>query len=304
MTHLVQTLGWNLWRILLTDSCVTAFNPLRRNHLQGVLKRVVQENKQMLDGHIAHEMILTMYFTSYELLIRQWQGTQAIASQYLIKDSAFLFWWGKICLHYYCTGASLFVWAGFHHTYSKWQKGKLILLYLYWIIDGILSPSTAVSFLPPPDCHALLSFPVSSWGDSAPFLGEYFHNMGFLWEIGYMKSDLPQWSAVGLYKKHWDSDSGEWNDGSWRFPVQLLQAIMGIFSRSTEKLLLNGTELNKGELAHPTNKARHYGCVLGGTIIAWRKSWFHWFTMIYYVMEAILYICNISPLQIKHAWQL
>lgn len=34
---------------------------------------------------------------------------------------------GEICLHYYCTGASLFVWAWFHHTFSKWQKGKLIL---------------------------------------------------------------------------------------------------------------------------------------------------------------------------------
>ena len=38
-------------------------------------------------------------------------------SQYLIKDEAF---WGRkkntVCLHYYCSGASLFAQAGFHHT--------------------------------------------------------------------------------------------------------------------------------------------------------------------------------------------
>lgn len=79
---------------------------------------------------------------------------------------------GKICLHYYCTGASLFVWAGFHHTYSKWQKGKLILLYLLWIIDRVQSPWTAISFLSPPDCRTLLSFPFSFWKDGESILGE------------------------------------------------------------------------------------------------------------------------------------
>lgn len=60
--------------------------------------------------------------------------------------------------------------SGFQHTYSKWQKWKLILIYLLWIIDRVQSASIDLSILSPPDRQALLPFPVSSWEDDESIL--------------------------------------------------------------------------------------------------------------------------------------
>lgn len=161
-----------------------------------------------------------------------------------------------------------FIWAGFHHTYSKWQKGKLILLYLLWIIDEVLSPWTAVSFLSLADCHALLSFPVSSWES-----GESIHG-----EALYQKSDLrqileipPSWGCGWLFKTHCDCNS-EKKLTVCELPVQLLLAAWQSNKRDISMIpsrqLKNTINVRKAtELSRPTNnKAWHS---FNGTCTSW-----------------------------------
>lgn len=86
----------------LNDVKIVLCCSLRRgggDHLQwaAVLFNFVYENKADVRRNISSEMIPTIYFTLYELLIRQRQEHRQSVSQYLIKKLAFFYSWLPCC---------------------------------------------------------------------------------------------------------------------------------------------------------------------------------------------------------------
>lgn len=179
-----------------------------RDRLQrsAALSNSVYENKQSRRWvkYISSEMIPTISFTLHELLIRQ-RKEQTIASQYLITDQGSFLDEGKICLHYYCEEPASSFGPSFI-TLTANDKWENLLYYTsseIWMGFGVPGQLFPSRFLP--YCHALLSFPVSSWEEGKPVVGETLHQKPKIWN-----THSPSRGQGWLFKDLFDCGSQKW----------------------------------------------------------------------------------------------